>query len=185
MSTFNLNRPTAELAPPVAFDEADALRASFEWHFNCGPAALAAILGLTPAEVRTHLVGFPGKGHMNMRDMMLALRSLGCAATNWRQSPAGLKREQGRSDFGLARVQWSGSWLRPGVPKGAAISRTHWVALRAWEGKPWVYDVNGGWQIRPRWEAETVPLLMAEVKGCDGGWFFSDVIDLKPEARKS
>jgi hypothetical protein len=155
------------ILPFLAFTEADAGRAYREFGFNCGPAALAACLGLTPNDVRPHLPPvFEARRYMNPTQMGQALMSLGC---RWRPMPYPLDDGQ-FPVHGLVRVQWSGTWLKPGVPVGAAYARTHWVASKFINDAAWVYDINGGWQTRVAWEAQTVPLILAEVRGADGTW---------------
>lgn len=54
-------QPVLVLPPPLRFGVDEAQAASDEWGFNCGPAALCAVLGLTPAELRPHLGDFERK----------------------------------------------------------------------------------------------------------------------------
>ena len=61
----------------LLFDLTTAQQASDDWGFNCGPAALAAICGLTPDAVRPHLGDFESKGYTNPTLVAAALRSLG------------------------------------------------------------------------------------------------------------
>lgn len=162
--------------PPLAFTEAESLYAYQEWGANCGPAALAAILGRSLDEVKRHLGYFEARGYMTTSDMKAALKSLGVRHTHY-------AKESGLPAYGLCRVQWGGSWLRPGVHPGAAASRTHWIAT-ALEGegdtaRRWTYDVNAGWQRHGVWQVETVRALLAEVKGSDGTFFVPDVVALE------
>lgn len=46
------------MRPPIRFTEDDAQAAWEAWRFNCGPGALCAITGMTPAELRPHLGDF-------------------------------------------------------------------------------------------------------------------------------
>ncbi len=61
----------------VLFSIDDAQRAADEWGMNCGPAALAAIAGMTLDAVRPHLKGFDQKRYTNPTMMFEALRLLG------------------------------------------------------------------------------------------------------------
>lgn len=163
--------------PPIRFSLTDALEASFRFGFNCGPAAIAAILNRTPDEVRPHLGLFEAKKHMNSAEVEWSLISLGCK-TYSRRLP---NRESPSLDLpspSVVRVQWGGSWLKPGVHKGAAAQRTHWIAHRFHAGSAWIYDVNSGWSTRQDWEAKTVPMILAEVKRNDGTWFYSHAIEI-------
>jgi hypothetical protein len=168
--------------PPLAFTGTDALRAGLEWDFSCGPASLAALLGLTPDRVRPHLGDYAG--YMNTRHMGAAIRAAGWCWSGV-PSPSGKYPPMLPSDFGVIRVQWGGPWLKPGVPPKAAAKFTHWIASRLWEGEMWLYDVNAkGWVGVVEWTAEIAPKIMAEVKRCDGTWRFTDVISVwKPEPR--
>lgn len=64
---------------PLQFCHEDGARAWREWGCNCGPTALAAILGLTLDEVRPHLGDFEQKHYTNPRLMAQALRSAGAS----------------------------------------------------------------------------------------------------------
>ncbi len=77
-----------------------------DWGANCGPAALAACLGVPIANVRSHLKGFEGMGYTNPTMMFGALRSLG---VKWQRmkTPAWPVR-------GLVRIQWHGPWMKAG-----------------------------------------------------------------------
>ena len=65
---------TTEL-PEVNFSQAEALIAFRAWKCNCGPAALAAILGMRLFEVRPacEYVGFANKGYMDPTMMESAI----------------------------------------------------------------------------------------------------------------
>ena len=68
--------------PP--FTLADARRANNEWGANCGPGALAAIMGMTLDEVRSHMADFESKHYTNPTLMFDALKSIG---RPWRKHP--------------------------------------------------------------------------------------------------
>ncbi len=154
-----MNPPPVTL-PPLAFTEADAIQAWESWGCNCGPAALAACLGLTPEDVRPHLGDFARRGYMNPTMMGQALASLG---RRWMSVRA-------IADRGVVRIQFGGPWMKPGVPPAAAYRHTHWIAAMVHERAVWVYDVNGGWRTRTDWEAEIIPLLVADNPRRDGTW---------------
>jgi hypothetical protein len=161
--------------PCIAFTETDAARAYHEWRANCGPAALAACLGLTLDAVRPHLGDFEARGYMNPTMMANAVRSLGALRQMMR-----IDERETFPSRGLVRIQWGGPWINPGVPVGAAYARTHWVASLNHDGFPWVFDINGGWLLRRQWESDIVPLLIAEVRKADGSWFPTHRWDVTP-----
>lgn len=130
--------PGSALCRPPQVTEKDPREAGQNWGFNCGPAALCALLNLTPAEIRPHLGDFEQKRYTNPTMIQAALTR--CGAT-WRQTyrsdePLGLPM----LDHGLIRVQWAGPWTQPGVPLRARYPHTHWVAMRN-KGKE-VFVVN-------------------------------------------
>jgi hypothetical protein len=138
------------------------------WGANCGPAALAALLGVNVARVRDACQPFPG--YTNFASMLRAIQRLGVEAAVLRKDfklhnlPLDSRRWHGR----MSLIQWGGSWMKPGVHPGAALARTHWVAVRH-EGEV-VYDVNADyWLSIPQWE-QFAKVIMAEVPRCDGTW---------------
>jgi hypothetical protein len=145
------------LAPYVPPD----LDAAYEeWGCNCGPAAVAALLGKTCAEVRPYFPRFDVKRYANPSDLQYALRELRVPFTVTKEWPR----------RGLVFVQWGGAWLKPGVPIGAAYARTHWIAVDG-DG---VFDVNHPeWIAKAHWtepEHGLAAWIMQHVKGCDGTW---------------
>lgn len=154
MSTLeNLNPPF------IVFDSDDLDRAYRDWGCNCGPAALAACLDVSPDEIRPHLGGFEKLRYLNVRMMRQALENFGAYYYDCAAGPPG---------NGLIRIQWGGSWCNPGVHPEAAARRTHWIASRHHEGRFWIFDVNGGWMIYDEWAWRIVPAILETVKGNDG-----------------
>jgi hypothetical protein len=110
----------ADGPPPVAFTASDVEKACDEWGCNCGPAAVAAVLGLTLEQLRPHLGDFERKRYTNPTLMWAILKSAGAA---WR-----IIRPEQTMRLGLLRVQWEGPWSRPGVPARVSYRHTHWIA---------------------------------------------------------
>lgn len=174
-----MSRTIGELAgmPRVPTVE-EAHAAADAWRFNCGPAALCAISGLTPEEVRAHLPGFPG--YTNPTLMATALRSMGRTFRSAYRGDdpvdlAGLPTRK----LALTRIQFGGQWTRPGVPMSARYRHTHWVA----EARGHVFDVNalgyGGWLPYRWWAYDLIPWLIEEaVPGADGSWWPSHVWEI-------
>lgn len=154
------------------------------WNFNCGPAALCAIFNLTPEEVRPHLQDFEQKGYTNPQLMLRALLSLG-AKWNTRTNP--ICGEIPWPAWGLARVQWSGPWTKPGVPIAARYRKTHWVASckTALGERHGVFDVNAlsngsGWTSFFNWKTTLVPAILAECEPkADGHWWLTHSIEIE------
>jgi hypothetical protein len=158
---------------PLRFRPIEAQDASDVWGFNCGPAALCAVLHLTPAELRHHLIDFEQKGYTNPTLMGKVLRGFGVWYRQVYRSDdpryPGLRKIPLRR--AVMRVQWGGPWTKPGVPMQARYRQTHWVAVR--NGSAEVYDVNADdWLPRANWEFELVPWLIKEaVPKADGTWW--------------
>lgn len=100
---------------------------------SCGQAAVAAITGRTLAAIRPHL---PHEaGYMAPADMRATLDSLGFHVT---------ERAYAWPARGLALIMFEGPWSDPALPAGAAMTRSHWIAVDRADGRGGglVYDVN-------------------------------------------
>ena len=173
----------------VRFTLEDAQRAADEWRFNCGPAALAMVSGLTPEELRPHMGDFEQKGYTNPTLMFECLNRLGI---QWKpiKPYAKLPMLDGLDSwpkFGLLRIQWEGPWTAPGVPIPARYRHTHWIGACRVEGEePYVFDVNcmcvGGWVLFTEWSGSVVPWLLKQCEPkADGGWHLTHSIEvIKP-----
>ena len=169
--------------PAVAFTLADAHRAFDAWGANCGPGALAAVLGLSLDAVRLHLDGFDRKHYTNPAMMRGALRSLS-VDHSWRVQVATVGWFP---IFGLARVQWEGPWTKPGVPPAAAYRHTHWVGARAAGDGPVdveIFDINcmcvGGWVSLREWSGQVVPWLLRQCEPkADGKWHVTHAVEIR------
>lgn len=169
----------------LAFNEADANRAFDEWGCNCGPTALAAAVGLTPDQVRPHMLGFEKKKYTNPTMMFEALDSLAGAGfiARWKSVTfRGIGQGMVTPEFGLARIQWEGPWTAPGVPLRVRYRKTHWVAVNFDK----VFDVNamwcGGWVQYDRWVRDVVPVILRLcVPKANGKWHITHGI---PVCRK-
>jgi hypothetical protein len=161
------------------FTAEDAARAYEEWGANCGPGALAAICGLTLAEARAHLRGFDQKRYTNPSMMWAALAALG---KPWRRVPWPLTWPE----YGLARIQWHGPWMAPGVPPKVAYWHTHWVGARSAPGDIGIFDINAigngtGWCSLKDWGETLVPWLLSECEPkADGLWSITHAVEVRP-----
>jgi hypothetical protein len=154
-------------------------KASNEWGANCGPGAVAGVLGMTLDDLRPHLVDFEQKGYTNPTLMWRILKGLGV-----RFSYRG--GDLGRSnwpEFGMARVQWEGPWTQPGVPPAARYRHTHWVGSHRHDGAVSVFDVNcicvGGWVTVTEWSEKVVPWLLHECEPrASGLWHITHAVEI-------
>ena len=150
------------------FTEAEAREASGEWGMNCGPAALAAMCGLTLDEARRELEGFDRKRYTNPKMMFRALDRV-CA--KWSKTSDGAWPE-----YGLVRVQWHGPWMGKGVPVSARYRHTHWIGSAVHSKGRGVFDVNcmnngSGWVSLEEWSISVVPWLLGQCElQADGIW---------------
>lgn len=172
------------MVKPPRFTQDDAARAHAEWGANCGPGALAAIMGMTLNDVRPHMGDFEAKGYTNPTLMIESLRRLGA-----RFSVRG--GDLGRSNwprFGLARIQWEGPWTRPGVPMRARYRYTHWVGAARRSSEVGIFDINcmnngSGWVALADWEGIVVPFILQEyVPRASGGWHITHAVEIEPIA---
>lgn len=153
--------------PRLRFDGHQASAAGEAWGCNCGPAAIAAACSVELAEMAGYCRSLQWPGYTNPTMGCALLKSLG---VRWGKA-RGLW--PGR---GVARIQWMGPWMDPGVPAGARYQRTHWVAA-CWVGRRRaVFDVNHfglfgrGWVWQNLWEQVTVPAILEGIRRADGGW---------------
>lgn len=131
------------------------------WGASCGPAALAAALGLDLADVRA-AVSTAGKfqGYMNITHMRNALEFLRVRYRPLR-SPTLADLLSERT---VICVQWSGPWNA--IPRAAATYR-HFIATTA----GLIYDVNAGWVENSDWTDRVAPELIP--KRGDGSWLYT------------
>lgn len=180
-----------QLPPPVRFTIEDGIRAEDEWGANCGPGALAAIMGMTLDEVRPHMGDFERKGYTNPTLMLTALQSLLVARviSEWR---CAVVRANGEPldwpHYGLARIQWEGPWTKPGVPIRARYRYTHWIGVFCRSDLPidvGIFDINAlgngtGWCSLVNWESIIVPHILKEcVPRASGGWHITHAIEIE------
>ncbi len=164
--------------PPIRFDIDETQWAADDWGFNCGPAALCAVLGRTPAEIRPHLGDFEQKGYTNPRLMAAILRGLRIPFRRVYECPGSHEAVDAvYPAFGLVRIQWGGPWTKSGVPVRVRYRHTHWIAMHnPANGRSMVFDVNAmcvrGWIDRGTWAQDLVPWLLGQcVPQADGRWW--------------
>lgn len=173
--------------PTLRFTEADAHRAFREFGCNCGPSALAAILGKTLEEIRpaVETVGFAEKRYMSPTMMAKAIPLAGGQITARHVHNATAPRTLRWPQAGLVRIQWTGPWTAPGSNPKWAYRQTHWVA--SWkepaDPEPLLFDVNAGRIWLSNWTAHIVPLLTGAIPRADGGWYVSHSWEITPANR--
>jgi hypothetical protein len=154
----------------------DLLEQNRLWGANCGPSALAAILGMTAAEVRPIVERVQGGrflNYMNAGHLTDALRQVGREV--WRVE---CLRGQVRwpSARGLCVIQFDGPWCEPGVPVKARYRYTHIVA--SIRGGALIYDGNANrWLPMQEWKDKIMPVLQRDVKRSTG-WYTFTVLDV-------
>lgn len=172
--------------PRFTYDEAE--RASDEWGFNCGPAAVAAICGLTIAELRPHLGDFELKRYTNPSMMVGILHKLGVGYSFEFGLNAKFEMQRtGRKPwprFGLTRIQWEGPWTREGVPMAARYRHTHWIGVNSTNpDNVGIWDVNclnngTGWTSLENWTRIAVPAILANHPRANGKWHLTHTVEV-------
>lgn len=169
---------------PTRFTLADAEAAEQEWGCNCGPAALAAILGLTLDEVRPAIPKFEERGYTSPRMMKTALDQVDAGGFRYRWNRMGGQKVM--PDYGLVRVQWEGPWTRPGAHWTERLRHTHWIGCCLGSTGYGIFDVNcmnngSGWASRENWESVIVPFLIRETAPAEasGSWHITHTVQIE------
>jgi hypothetical protein len=170
--------------PSLAFGESDVAKHWEAWGFNCGPAALCAILGLHPAEVRGKIPSFEQRQYTNPTMMVKALKAL-AVGFEWTRDNG---REVKWPRFGVARIQWDGPWIGPGVPMQARYRHSHWVAtMESFDDRSvrvpgrGIYDINcpSHFCAFDDWKTTLVPYILRQYEPkANGGWWVTDAIEV-------
>lgn len=166
---------------PLKFTSSNAQAAAEEWGFNCGPAAVAAICGLSIDELRPHLGDFESKRYTNPTLMWAILKRLDRPYSVQWNTPGG----EVWPSWGIARVQWEGPWTAPGVPIAASYRHTHWVGVKGSNRSDiGIWDVNcltngTGWVSLEEWTSTLVPWLLKECHPrADGRWHLTHSVEV-------
>lgn len=168
------------------FTAADLKLANEIWGCNCGPGAAAAVCDLTLDEVRPHFakVGFEAKCYTNPTMMVGALKSIG---RPWYTLKPGFSSDLPWPRYGLARVQWEGTWTRPGVPMAARYRQTHWVGAHTGSESIGIFDINAmeatsagdGWVALEEWDGQIVPFILKDHNGATGRWHLTHIVEIE------
>lgn len=167
-------------ARPLTFGVAEQQDPYDRLGANCGPGALAALLGTTPHEI-VPLLG-PRFHHLGGTTEMMIEDILTRSGLDWERPVTPCW-----PDLGLVRIQWDGPWIDDRDPF-EKLRHSHWV-LASTRGLPHVmiFDINaistGGWLSLHEWSDELVPwLLNLAEPDAYGGWWISDTLALNRAA---
>lgn len=142
-----MTRPGQALSPASLFCPWDMEIAAHNFEAMCGHGALAAALGMDVCSVMQF---FGRGGWVNFPQMDEALRRAGkipAKVTGWVHGPR----------IAVTLIQFTGPWMKPGVPAAARCQHRHWIATFGVQ----VWDANtGAWQDRADWEKSVIPDLM-------------------------
>lgn len=156
--------PPIDLYCPPDVDESHAV-----WGANCGPCALAAILGRSVMSVRPLFADFARHRYVNPTHMKAALDAAG---VRWCSTPSAYLNGNTLATNGLSFIQLDGPWCQPGVPVTVAYRATHWVGSVAGG----VYDANAReWLSRAEWEEDVMSLVVEEHPKATGWWVRSGI----------
>jgi hypothetical protein len=133
----------------------DLEEAAEAWGANCGPGAIAALIGRPLAAVLSLMPDFPSRGYVNPSHAKRALTAAGWEFVK--------HEEPGLA--GLAFIQWCGPWDFGGANARWAYRYTHWITYRRHgSGELAAYDVNngdiGGWCWYDQWAEQIAPFLL-------------------------
>jgi hypothetical protein len=161
----------------VLFSPPDVEAAHEAFGANCGPCALAALLGVPVADVRRGFPAFPARPWCSPTQMLDALRLLGRRGVSKPNRPG-----NNMISPGLAHIQWTGPWTAAGASPRWAYRHTHWISVACTEYRSLgVYDVNvGHWTTASAWAEKVVPYLLEDVPRADGGWWVRTTIEVYP-----
>lgn len=148
-------------------DIAEAIDA---WKANCGPAALAAVLGCPMAVVRDYFPRYPSKPWTNPTHMKAAIVASGYLPRL--TIPSRIKQGRRLPTHGVAFVQFWSDAIEA-MPVLRQYQHTHWIATHGESGaeKPaMIYDINAdGWIPPDDWKEELWPRFQ-EATGATSIW---------------
>ena len=159
---------------------------------SCGPAALAALLGRSLADIRH---AFPRQTEAstwtNLAMMGRALAALGARHSATGTAPDLEHPAKLWPRHGLVLIQFCGSWSQMPVSHPAQLQRSHWIAVMNARGaslsyEPAVFDINlvaaghSGWVTREGWDRTVAPQLAEHFgKKATGQWWVRAGIEVK------
>lgn len=177
MDTLTNPKPTRLTAPTYSFTQEEAQVAFEKWGCNCGPSALATMLGISLDAAHVAIPNFDERKYTSPTMMKEALEQLGVKFTDRKSED---KHDVAR--YGLTRIQIEGPWYGR-----FAYHRTHWVGSMRYsvgglspltpdspaqplQEHTYVFDINGGWLTFDDWNARIMPQVIAMYKRATGDW---------------
>lgn len=162
---------TTRNGPPLHFSAADAFSAELTWGGGwlavAAPIAIAAIMGMAPDDVRSHLDHLECRRPMSILSMQNTLDSI-------RRPWSAVEPPSDWPSHGLARVLWDGP---------CDDTSAHWVATTRIDGKTWVFDYAcmhvGGWVSADVWDEQVAPSLTKKIPGANGGWRITNAFEVR------
>jgi hypothetical protein len=157
--------------PSSLYTPPDVDQAHAEWGANCGPAALAAIIGSPLAAVKDAFqrYGFGQRGYCNPSQMVQAVRDLGHSAELTRHARTGIRGRE-FPQHGVVFLQFTSEYIDC-LPIPAQYRLTHWIGMHSFGGDSLcVYDVNSGWEPWQDWCVEVWPRLAAANRNATESW---------------
>lgn len=170
--------------PPtaVSFTMEEANRLFEERRFNCGPAALCAVLGVRPEAALRSIPHFGQRGYTSPKMMRAGLQTLGAAVSELLSEESAVTSPQDAPypSRGVVRVQWGGRWTDPGVPVRARYRHSHWIARVG----DHAFDINcmcvGGWVPWPEWRDQVAPWLIRTLETKATAWWPTHCWEVAP-----
>jgi hypothetical protein len=174
------DEPPPDMLPALRFGHDDAVLAHERFGFECGAAALCAVLEETPENVRRYLIYSETQRYTNPTAMTAVLTVMRVPHRITFRSDDPQPKKPLSLRLGVARVQWGGHWCGPHMPLAARRRKTHWIAVCG----DWVYDINradDGWIHREVWERFVLPAVAMDSCGSDwdGTWWFTHGYELE------
>lgn len=142
--------------PNGLYSPNDIEEAARRFKANCGPAAFAALTRKPICSIMPFFPQFPEKTWTTKSVMLTAIQDANLTAKDCGET---------LPNIGVALLQILGPWSKIRLHPGAALSRTHWVAV---QGENF-YDINwDGWLPQAVWERLVWPSLRRHYCGAYG-----------------
>lgn len=187
--------PPLPFHPPVPaclYVPPDAEEAHKAFGANCGPTALAALLGRPVMAVRPAFPWFPQTPWCSPNQLVEAVHAAMPGALVHRVYPRVHAPEDSFAaclpsafqSHGLATIQIDGPWCQLSDVR-VAYRYTHTVASRMLGGELWIYDINAGPSERPGawapfvWWAEHVMAALVRDEKRATGWLVKVAFEVR------
>src|ERR1035437_1214779 len=161
---------------PLKFTAEDYYQAFDEWGANCGPGAIAGVLGLSLNELRPSMGNFEKKHYTNPKLMIEVLKRLNVSYVE-------TKKDQSWPKYGLCRIQWEGPWSSQEPHK--SYRHTHWIGVDSINpNNIGIFDINcmmanNGWVPLEEWKTILIPWLRSEIESdTNGKWHLTHSIEI-------